>query len=373
MTDTQLRSGRHNTVEGIGHMAVANIENNIPSMTIYRRQDCTEEMWEKVAQVDVNNLDPAWSTLKRIPCYDVSEMVCENYSDFRVIKGMPKSVFGDQFGYDMQKDIGACMTDFYAGRISGDEVQDFFNKCCSSMRSYRTQERQTTGTDQADNRKIVGQVYEVFAKENQRAACRANYAEGEALDGTYGGVQNGWAYYNADYYYKCVDGNQMLRGMLNEIVNNWELPSIDPDEIEANSTFTLDGGFDFNSGWNFQFRNQAGRASMADESVEPPKDFRFFFKGNYDVDKGYSGDTGYVSVSFDGKEYSGNVSFLVAKDGGTKGEIYSLCEILYGSDGKSGSGKDDSRFLSNITVFTSWYAHHTGMIDQCGNYEPVRN
>ena len=280
-------------------MSVPNIENNIPNMSVYRRQDCTEEVWEKVAKFDMNNLNPAWSTLQRIPSYDVSEMICENYSDFRVIKGMPKSVFGDQFGYDMQKDIGKCMYDYYAGRISRDEVQVFFQRCCSDMRSYRTKQRQTTGTDQADNQKIAVQIYEVFAKENQRAACRANYAEGKALNGTYGGMQNDWAYYNADYYYMCVDGNQMLRGMLDEIVDKWELPPIDPDEIEANSGFILDGG--------------------------------------------------------------------------TKGEIYSLSELLYGDGRVPGSGKDYSRFLSNVTVFTSWYAHHTGMIDRCGNYVPKRD
>ncbi|MDE7131294.1 MAG: hypothetical protein K2O65_05800 [Lachnospiraceae bacterium] len=354
-------------------MAVPNIENNIPNMSVYKRQDCTEEVWEKVAKFDMNNLNPAWSTLQRIPSYDVSEMICENYSDFRVIKGMPKSVFGDQFGYDMQKDIGKCMSDYYAGRISRDEVQVFFQRCCNDMRSYRTKQRQTTGTDIADNQKIAGQVYEVFAKENQRAACRANYAEGEALNGTYGGMQNDWAYYNADYYYMCVDGNQMLCGLLDEIVDKWELPPIDPDELEANSGFILDGGFDFNSGWNFHFRNQAGRASMADESVEPPKDFKFFFKGNYEADKGYSGDTGYVSVALDGMKYSRSISFQVAKDGGTKGEIYSLSELLYGDGRVPGSGKDYSRFLSNVTVFTSWYAHHTGMIDRCGNYVPKRD
>ena len=42
--------------------------------------------------------------------------------------------------------------------------------------------------------------------------------------------------------------------------------------------FTIDGGFDFNSTWNFEFRNQAGRSSLAKESAIPPENFKMFFK-----------------------------------------------------------------------------------------------
>ena len=34
-----------------------------------------------------------------------TEMVCDCYSNYNVCTGMPKSIFADKFGYDMQKDI----------------------------------------------------------------------------------------------------------------------------------------------------------------------------------------------------------------------------------------------------------------------------
>ena len=43
---------------------------------------------------------------------------CDCYQKFNVVTGMPKSNFGDSFGYDMQKDISSHMTDFYAGKVS---------------------------------------------------------------------------------------------------------------------------------------------------------------------------------------------------------------------------------------------------------------
>ena len=48
--------------------------------------------------------------------------VCDCYQKFNVVTGMPKSNFGDSFGYDMQKDISSHMTDFYAGKVSRDEL-----------------------------------------------------------------------------------------------------------------------------------------------------------------------------------------------------------------------------------------------------------
>ena len=55
------------------------------------------------------------------------------------------------------------------------------------------------------------------------------------------------------------DGNAALRESARKMTEKWELDGIDCDEIEANSSLTLDGGFDFNSIWNSDFRNQVGR------------------------------------------------------------------------------------------------------------------
>ena len=71
--------------------------------------------------------------------------------------------------------------------------------------------------------------------------------------------------------------NEALRQSALKMTENWNLDAIDCDEIEKNSELTLDGGFDFNSGWNWSFRNQVGRSSMAVEENVPPKDFKVFF------------------------------------------------------------------------------------------------
>ncbi len=42
--------------------------------------------------------------------------VCGCYPNYQITTGMPKSVFADQFGYDMQKDISSHMQDYYSGK-----------------------------------------------------------------------------------------------------------------------------------------------------------------------------------------------------------------------------------------------------------------
>ena len=107
---------------------------------------------------------------------------------------------------------------------------------------------------------IVSEMYEGFAKENARAAGQANYQEGKAWNEKYySDGHSDWTYYNSDYYYQCNDTNAALRESAWKMTEKWELGGIDCDEIEANSSLTLDGGFDFNSIWNSDFRNQVGR------------------------------------------------------------------------------------------------------------------
>ena len=90
--------------------------------------------------------------------------------------------------------------------------------------------------------------------------CRGWYRfTGIVKEKYYSDDHSDWTYYNSDYYYQCNDTNAALRESAWKMTEKWELGGIDCDEIEANSSLTLDGGFDFNSIWNSDFRNQVGR------------------------------------------------------------------------------------------------------------------
>ena len=52
---------------------------------------------------------------------------------------------------------------------------------------------------------------------------------------------------------------ESLGAMANEMAGKWGTGAIDTEEIEKNSDLTLDGGLDFNSGWNFSYRRGCGQ------------------------------------------------------------------------------------------------------------------
>ena len=290
----------------------------------------------------------------------INKIMCECYPNYQVVKGMPQSVFADQFGYDMQNDIYYCMTDYYAGKISESDVKDYLEECCVSMRIYRTQKCQTSGHNVEDNQQIVGQVYEIFAKMNARAAGNANYEEGLAENQAYGGRSDDWVYYNSDYYYQCEETKELLQQAALYVTDKWEIPAIDTEEIEKNTGYTLDGGLDFNSGWNWEYRNQMANGSMEDEAVVPPKDFKLFFKQN-------SFD-GTLWVSLNGDRRDVDVPFSVSHSGSLKGQIYRVYDLM--DDTFKAEHKKDSQFLSGLTVFMSEYTLGSGINNIFGNHVP---
>lgn len=169
-------------------------------------------------------------TFEKLIVKDLS--VCECYTNYRVTTPLPKSLFGDSYGYDMQKDIAKHMRDYYAGEMNDEELGQYFNECCTEMRKYRAQLHQSSGNVEKDNEKIISQVYEIFAKENARAARYANYEEGAAVNTGYGYREQDWAYYNADYYYQCAETKEALGTMANQIAGKWGIDSINTEEIE---------------------------------------------------------------------------------------------------------------------------------------------
>ncbi|MCM1254437.1 MAG: hypothetical protein NC321_16590 [Clostridium sp.] len=301
--------------------------------------------------------------IKGITQFTMSAIPSENYNNInRQVTGLPASVFADQFGYDMQESIYHCMTDYYAGKISQSDVEDYFEECCTSMRIYRTQMRQTTGVNEEDNKQIVSQIYEIFAKKNATAAQNANYNEGLAVNGTYGGKTDDWAYYNSDYYYQCEETKEILQKAAQNMTDKWEIPAIDTEEIERNSVYTIDGGFDFNSMWNISYRNQAGRASMEDESLTPSENFKFFYKQN-----SFHGN---LWVSWNDCQENIDIPFSVSRTGSLKGQIFNVDDLLSDNFKAEKEYKNYREFLSSFSVFTRQYSLLSGINNQFGNYIP---
>lgn len=77
----------------------------------------TWEDKEKVKQIDLTKLSPV-SSLDSFETKNLTDMLYELYPNYYAKQPMPKSLFGNRFGYDMQKEIGQYMRDFYTGNLS---------------------------------------------------------------------------------------------------------------------------------------------------------------------------------------------------------------------------------------------------------------
>lgn len=104
---------------------------------------------------------PKRDSFEKLKVKDLSG--CECYANYQITTPLPKSLFGDSFGYEMQKDIGKRMEAYYAGKMDDEELGQYFNACCTEMRKYQAQCHRASGDAEADNRKIISQVYEIFA------------------------------------------------------------------------------------------------------------------------------------------------------------------------------------------------------------------
>ena len=189
------------------------------------------------------------------------------------------------------------------------------------MRTYRTSQHQTSGTNEADNTQIVSEMYEIFAKENARAVSQANYQEGKALNEKYySDSHSDWTYYNSDYYYQCNETNAALRESVQQMTEKWDLDEIDCDKIEATS-FTEDNKFNGN-----------------------------------------------LKITIGENNYDLKVPFQTLRTG-LEGEIRNVWDLMEDYYPKSEDTSKVKNFLENMSVFTRWYAYETRINDIFGDYE----
>lgn len=100
----------------IGTLASNNVNNIVNDTSKY------DEYKEKVKDLE-KELQTRKDTFEKMT--EPLVYVCDCYQKFNVVTGMPKSTFGDSFGYAMQKEISDYMQDFYAGKVSREDLDSY--------------------------------------------------------------------------------------------------------------------------------------------------------------------------------------------------------------------------------------------------------
>lgn len=165
----------------------------------------------------------------------------------------------------------AVMKDFYDGKIGRDEVKSNFKEYFYHSAGMMNAEWAT---------RSLARLYEYFSRANTRAACDHNNREGRQLLESNGFSSSG-SYYNADWYWKCEEMQDLFREVANELADERDAEHVDFEYVEKNTRFTLDGGITYNGVWDSVRLQQSasGTAHFLDTDMVPPKGFVYCSTG----------------------------------------------------------------------------------------------
>lgn len=193
---------------------------------------------------------------------------------------MPNHCFGDNYGIKLQKEIKSAVLAYCSGEMTDEQIKKYFMDACKDMRVYQAQCGNTSGMDAKDNRQIIGNVYEIFQKSNVDSMMYTCFQAGSDIADAFGGKEKyDWVYYDSKYYYESQHLRDLLQEASNEMEAEWNTDFIDFEKIETESKFTVDGGLDFNSVWNWK-ANSYWICSMSEE-WQPQEDFSFFYQEKF--------------------------------------------------------------------------------------------
>ena len=102
--------------------------------------------------------------------------------------------------------------------------------------------------------------------------------------------------------------------------------------------------------------------SIADEGVEPPRDFKFFYKEHVD-------NKAKMEMWMGGQKRSIDVPFYITRDS-LKGQLYNADELMKDFYGKADCAREYSGFMGQLSIFTRWYSWQSGINNRFGNFIP---
>lgn len=132
---------------------------------------------------------------------------------------------------------------------------------------------------------LLSDVYNRAKISNIIGASICSARDGRALAAQYNGSDRNSRdviYYDAKYYYQTEEMKTTLRESILRIgenygITNLELSGTEPNDPVAKSIYSS-----YNTRINEEARQNLLIGNMIDESMAPPRDFRFFYKGNDD-------------------------------------------------------------------------------------------
>lgn len=178
-------------------------------------------------------------------------------------------------------DANEIMYDYYDGKLTKEDVKQFFkdylyNSVGEVEENNASQQKRVTT--------YVSAIYELFTRGNMQNAVNQNQKEGQRFLKEHGLDSYNEFYYNASWYWKSEEMQQLFKETANEITEEYGAEQVDFESVVENTIYTLDGGLSFNGVWNWRqwdtsWITAKKHANILEKDFVPPKDF-IYCSGN---------------------------------------------------------------------------------------------
>lgn len=178
--------------------------------------------------------------------------------------------------------VGDAFKSFYRGEIDEKALETALANTVADLRNsyiakgFREEEFMP---------QLLENLYDISRLYNIGGAYEASWFEGRALAAEqYGDVKrkDHFIYYNSDYYYQSEEMKGTVKDMIQKLAKQYE---VDPSALDLPDEYP-DGDLrkgiysSYNTIVNHYAREQNRIGSMIDETMIPPKGFRFLYCGN---------------------------------------------------------------------------------------------
>ena len=201
-----------------------------------------------------------------------------NCTQMRSVESYGAASLGNQLFYDANE----IMYDYYDGRITKEDVKKFF-------KDYLYNSVGEVEENNVYQLKCVtanlSRIYELFTRGNMQNAVNQNQKEGQNFLKEHGLDSYNEFYYNAKWYWKSEEMQQLFQEAANEITEEYGAEPVDFDSVVENTKYTLAGGLSYNGVWNWRqwdtsYVTAQNNAAILEKDFVPPKDF-IYCSGNF--------------------------------------------------------------------------------------------
>lgn len=228
--------------------------------------------------------DPEFDTYQaecRAHANKMSQMISQE-------NGLPKNFFGigsegtTRSGAMLAVQVGNDFASFYRGEIDEKALETTLANTVADLRSSYIAKG---FSEEEFMPQLLEDLYEISRLYNIRGAGEASWYEGRALwDDQYGNTKHldGFIYYNSDYYYRSEEMKGTLKEMIQKLAEQYDvdplalnLPDGYPDGDIRKGIYSS-----YNTIVNDHARVQNHTGNMVDETMIPPRGFRFLYCEN---------------------------------------------------------------------------------------------